>query len=277
LRSTKHSAGLGFIFVTLLIDVLGIGLRIPFWGAAALSFANFAYGWFVLPESLKPENRRAFALSEANPLGALRMLGRYPVVWGLTGALAAYSLAMQCLSSTWVLFMTYRFGWGVQENGYSLAAFGVIALVFQLGLARWLIPAIGERRIMLLSLGFASLECLGYALATQGWMVYAIMVLGGLAVLAGQVTQGLASHQVGEDEQGALQGALTSVSSLCGIVGPVVATYLFSLFTAAAAPVRLPGIPFILGAALNALALGLALRTLLASRRSPAKAGQWVT
>ena len=40
-----------------------IGTRAPFYAAAALSFVNFAYGWFVLPESLRTQNRRAFSWS----------------------------------------------------------------------------------------------------------------------------------------------------------------------------------------------------------------------
>lgn len=262
--------GVGFILGPAAGGVLGaMGERVPFWAAAALSFANLLYGWFVLPESLKPENRRKFYWGDANPLGAVRTLGRYPVIWSLAGALVASNLGMHCLGSTWVLTMTAQFGWAEAENGLSLAAFGVIALVYQLGVARILLPRLGERRTMLLSLAFGVVECAGYALATRGWMIYAIMVVAGLAFLAGQVTQGFLSHQVGEDEQGTLQGALTSLSSLTGIVGPVIATSLFAYFTSPKAPVHLPGAAFLLAAGLNLVALGITLRAL---RRMPAQA-----
>jgi DHA1 family tetracycline resistance protein-like MFS transporter len=262
--------GLGFILGPAAGGLLGaLGERVPFWTAAALSFANLAYGWFVLPESLKPENRRDFQWREANPLGALRMLGRYPVVWGLAGALVASNLGMHILGSTWVLAMTAMFGWAEAENGLSLAAFGLIALVYQLGVARVLLPRLGERRTMLLSLAFSIVECAAYAIATQGWMIYAIMVVAGLAFLASQVMQGFLSHQVGDDEQGALQGALTSLSSLTGIAGPVVGTSIFAYFTAPQTPARFPGAPFILSAALNAVALFITVRAL--RRLQPAR------
>jgi len=99
--------GVGFVIGPALGGILGdwMGPRFPFWVAAGLCFANFLYGWFILPESHKPENRRqSLTLREANPIGVLRVLGKYPVVWGLTGALVATNLAMYCINSTWVLF-----------------------------------------------------------------------------------------------------------------------------------------------------------------------------
>lgn len=262
--------GIGFILGPAAGGLLGAwGTRVPFWAAAGLAFANLLYGWLILPESLDPKNRRAFSWREANPLGALRVLGRHPVVWGLTGALAASNLGGQCLNSTWVLFTTARFGWGVRENGLSLAVFGAVALIFQVGLARVLLPRWGDRRTLVIGLAIGVIQYAAFALATQGWMIYVITLAGGLGFLAGQATQGLLSRQVGEDEQGTLQGALASLVSLTGIAGPVLATSLFAYFTRAAAPVKLPGISFLLAAALTALALALSLRAL----RRPLPAG----
>ena len=271
--------GIGFILGPAAGGLLGIwGPRVPFWAAAGLAFANLLYGWFILPESLKTENRRAFAWREANPIGALRVLGRYPVVWGLTGALAVSSLASQSLNSTWVLFTTARFGWGVRENGLSLAVFGAVALIFQVGLSRLLLPLWGDRRTLVIGLAVGVAQYAAFGLATQGWMIYVITFLGGISFLAGQATQGLLSRQVGEDEQGALQGALTSLVSLAGIVGPVVATNLFAYFTRAAAPAQIPGISFGLAAVLTALALALSLRALRrplpATSRAPPLGGK---
>ena len=271
--------GIGFILGPAAGGLLGTwGPRVPFWAAAGLAFANLLYGWFILPESLKTENRRAFAWREANPIGALRVLGRYPVVWGLTGALAVSSLASQSLNSTWVLFTTARFGWGVRENGLSLAVFGAVALIFQVGLSRLLLPLWGDRRTLVIGLAVGVAQYAAFGLATQGWMIYVITFLGGISFLAGQATQGLLSRQVGEDEQGALQGALTSLVSLAGIVGPVVATNLFAYFTRAAAPTQIPGISFGLAAVLTALALALSLRALRrplpATSRAPPLGGK---
>jgi len=260
--------GMGFILGPAAGGLLGTwGPRVPFWAAAILAFANLLYGWLILPESLSPQYRRPFAWREANPLGALRVLGRYPVVWGLTGALAAGNLAGQSLNSTWVLFTTARFGWGVRENGLSLAVFGAVALVFQVGLARVLLPRLGDRRTVLVGLAVGAAQYVAFALATRGWMIYAITFLGGVSFLSGQAMQGLLSRQVGEDEQGTLQGALTSLVSLTGIVGPVLATSLFAYWTRPAAPVQVPGVSFFLAALLTALALALSVRALREPKR----------
>jgi DHA1 family tetracycline resistance protein-like MFS transporter len=255
--------GIGFILGPALGGLLGgWGPRVPFWAAAGLSFANLLYGALILPESLKPENRRAFSLRESNPLGALRVLGKYPIVWGLTGSLIASNLAGQSLNSTWVLFTAARFGWGVRETGVSLAVFGAVSLIYQTGLARVLLPRLGERRTVVIGLAVGIAEYVAFALATHGWMIYLITFLAGISFLSGQATQGLLSRQVGEDEQGTLQGALASLVSLTGIVGPVMATSLFAYFTRPTAPVQVPGASFLFAAALTGIALVLALRAL---------------
>ena len=265
--------GVGFIAGPALGGLLGgFGPRIPFWAAAGLSGINLIYGIIVLPESLKRENRRPYAWREANPFGVLLVLGRYPVIKGMVWSLLASNLATQCLQSTWVLFMTARFGWGTRENGFSLAVVGVVALIFQVGLARFLLPKFGERRTVLIGLAVAAAEYLGYALADRPWMVYAIMFAGGLSYLSGQAASGLLSREVGDDAQGTLQGALTSLASLTGIVGPVAATALFAYFTRPHAPHKIPGISFFLASALDIIAVVIALRVL--PRSKPANQGR---
>ena len=264
--------GIGFILGPAMGGLLGgWGARVPFWAAAGLSFANLLYGALILPESLnlKPAG---VAWRESNPLGALKVLGKYPIVWGLTGSLIASNLAGQSLNSTWVLFTTARFSWGVRENGISLAVFGAVSLIYQVGLARILLPRLGERRIIVIGLAVGVVEYIAFALATHGWMIYVIPFLSGISFLSGQATQGILSQQVGEDEQGTLQGSLASLVSLTGIVGPVMATSLFAYFTRPAAPVQFPGAAFVLASFLTAVALVLALRALMRGRRSVVQA-----
>lgn len=263
--------GVGFIAGPALGGLLGsLGPRVPFWAAAGLSFINLLYGALILPESLRPENRRPFAWREANPVGILTVLGRYPVVKGMAWSLVASNLAVQALQSTWVLLMTSRFGWGPRQNGLSLAVVGVVALIFQVGLARVLLPRLGERRTVIVGLTVGAAEYLAYAFADRPWMIYAIMFAGGLSYLSGQATQGLLSRQVGDDAQGSLQGALTSLASLTGIVGPVVTTMLFSYFTRAGAPVKVPGISFFLASFLDIVAVLIAVRVLPRQEVDPA-------
>ncbi len=264
--------GVGFIAGPALGGLLGgFGERVPFWAAAAFSGVNLIYGLLVLPESLKPENRRPFSWREANPFGAFAVLSRSPVIKGMAWSLLASNLALTSLQSTWVLFMTARFGWGTKENGFSLAVFGVVSLIFQVGLARILLPKMGERRAILIGLLVGAAEYAGYAAASDGWMIYAIMFAAGLSYLPGQATQGLLSREVGDDAQGTLQGALTSLASLTGIVGPVAATALFSYFTRPHAPHKIPGSAFFAASALDIVAVVIAACVLpRAASQSPA-------
>lgn len=260
--------GVGFIIGPALGGIIGgeFGPRAPFIVAAVLTLINWLYGYFILPESLAAENRRPFSWQKANPVGSLTALGRYPVVLGLTGTIVLISLAQQGLQSTWVLYTTYRFNWTPTQNGLSLAMFGIVSIVVQLWLLRLLIPRLGERRAMLVGLLSNAIGFLLYGLATQGWMMYVIMVITALSFLTGPAAQGLISRQVSAREQGLVQGALTSLVALSGIFGPLLATSLFAHFTSPAVEPHIPGIAFFTGAALTLGGLLLAVR---AFRRIP--------
>ncbi|MBB6096948.1 DHA1 family tetracycline resistance protein-like MFS transporter [Deinobacterium chartae] len=247
--------GVGFIIGPALGGVLGnIDLRLPFYFAAALALINALYGYFVLPESHRPENRRPFGWARANPVGSLGAITRYPVVLGLTITIVLVGLAQNALQSTWVLFTGYRFGWDALQNGFSLMLVGVMAVVVQGGLVGLLIPRLGERRAIVLGLIISAAAFVMYGLATQGWMMYAVLLLGGLGGIAGPAAQGLIAGEVSAQEQGAVQGAIASLSSLTGVFGPLAATALFAYFTGDRAPLEVPGIAFFFGAVLTVLA-----------------------
>jgi MFS transporter, DHA1 family, tetracycline resistance protein len=254
--------GLGFIAGPALGGLLGtFGLRVPFIVAAGLTLLNWCYGLFVLPESLAPENRRKFSWRRANPAGSLLALRHFPVVLGLTGTFFLINVAQNFIHSTWVLYMSYRYGWSSREVGLSLAIVGVMAAIIQGGLARRIIPALGERRAIVLGLGLGVLNMTGYGLATHGWMIYAILVVGAIGSIGGPALQGLISRNVPPDQQGAVSGALSSVASLAGILGPPIGAGLFGWGIRPAAPIHLPGLAFFAGAALIAGALALAVRS----------------
>jgi MFS transporter, DHA1 family, tetracycline resistance protein len=257
--------GLGFIAGPAIGGLLGhYGLRVPFWVAAALTLVNWLYGLFVLPESLQPENRRAFSWSRANPLGALAALRQYPVVLGLAGVWFLLSLAHQVLPSTWVLYTGHR--WGTRETGLSLALVGVMAAVVQGGLTRRIIPWLGERRAVIYGILIGAAGFIGYGLATSGWMIYVIIVLASVAGIQNPAVQGIISNSVAANEQGAVQGALTSLASVAGILGPPLVTGMFGYFISPQAPANLPGAAFFLCALLQLLALVLAVRSFAKSK-----------
>lgn len=259
--------GLGFILGPVLGGVFGtMGARVPFMVAGGLTLLNWLYGFFILPESLAPEHRRRFEWRSANPLTSLGALARYPIVVSLTVMIACTSLAGQALQSTWVLYTTYRFQWSTFEQGLTLALVGIVSMVVQGWLIRVLLPRWGERLALVIGLLNSVASFLLYGLATQGWMIYVILVGTALSFIAQPAAQALISNAVQPNEQGAIQGALTSVMSLTAVIGPVAATSLFSYATAPGHAFHVPGAAFFLGAALTSLGLLLALRTF---RRMP--------
>ena len=254
--------GLGFIFGPALGGILGgIDLRLPFFASAGLALVNWLYGFFVLPESLPPENRDEFRWAKANPVGSVAVLRSYPLVAGLAFSFIFMVLAQRGLETVWVLYTGHKFGWDAQANGLSLALVGVMATIVQGGLVQPVIKRFGERRAILGGLVIAVITYLGYGLATAGWMLLAFIVFGSIGGVAGPAIQGLVAGTVASHDQGKVQGAIQSLMSLTAIVAPLLFTAgLFSYFTSDAAPIELPGAPFLLGAVMYATAFVLLLR-----------------
>lgn len=254
--------GIGFIVGPLVGGLFGAyGLRVPFFVAAALTLGNALYGLFVLPESLAKQNRRRYHLRQSNPFMSLGFLGRYPVVLRLVATLVCFYLAQQALYTTWVLYTTYRFEWDSWQQGISLGFFGGVTALVQAGLLPILLPRLGERRAIVAGLLSSAVGYVLYGLATEGWMMYAIIAGTGLTFMVQPAVQGFITNVVSAGEQGRVQGAIASLLSLTAIFGPILATSLFGYFTAPERAVSVPGAPFFLGALLMLLGLLFALRT----------------
>lgn len=243
--------GLGFIVGPVLGGWLGgIDLRYPFWGAAILALCNFMYGWFVLPESLPRENRTPrFDWAHANPLGSLLMLKRYPQVFGLAAVVLLINLAHYVYPSVFVLYADYRYSWGPQAVGWVLAVVGIFSVIVNIVVVKRVVAAWGERRTLLIGLLFGTFGFAIYGLAPTGsWFLAGIPVMA-LWSLAMPATQALVTRQVGADAQGRIQGALTSLVSFAGIIGPALYASTFAMFIGARAPMHAPGAPFLLACA----------------------------
>ena len=261
--------GAGFILGPALGGVVGNSdPRAPFWVAAALCLLNFLFGLFVLPESLAPENRRDFDLRRANPFGTFRVLFGVGWVVLLVGALTLLYLAQSALQNTWSISTEYRFGWHPREIGISLALIGAMSILVQMVLLRRMLPALGEAKTLLVGLVFQVVGFVGFGLATRSAWMYAITAVWCLSFVSGPATQGLISKRFGADEQGTVQGGLTSLQSLTSIVGPLVATGVFAYFTAPG-HAHLPGAPFLLGAVFSVGAGALAARAMVRRRSDP--------
>jgi MFS transporter, DHA1 family, tetracycline resistance protein len=255
--------GVGFMLGPVIGGVLGqFGSRVPFFAAAGLSLVNCLYGYFVLPESLIPEHRRRFEWKRANPIGSLGKLRKYPVVAGLIESLVFLYIAAYAVQSTWTYFTMERFNWDSAMVGYSLGLVGLMTAIVQGGLIRAVIPALGHKRSAYLGLSLYGIGFVLFAFASQSWMMFVFLVPYCLGGIAGPALQGIISAQVPPNEQGQLQGGLTSLMSLTAIVSPLIMTNLFSYFTSDNAVVYFPGVPFLAGALLICLSVFFAVRTL---------------
>ncbi len=251
--------GLGFIIGPALGGLLaGFGVRAPFYAAAALCLLNALYGYFVLPESLSKENRRNFHWKRANPVGSLQLLKRYPAIGGLAFCFFLIYLAAQAVQGNWNFFTKYRFNWSEGMIGISLAVVGALVGGVQAGLTRVVNPKLGNERSIYLGLFLYTLGLILFAFATEGWMMFAFLVPYCLGGIAGPALQSTLAGHVPPNEQGELQGALTSLMSVTTIIGPPMMNNLFSFFTGNKAPVYFPGVSFLLAALFMLASIGIA-------------------
>lgn len=251
--------GLGFIIGPVIGGLLGqFGPRVPFMAAAILCLLNCLWGYFVLPESLPPEKRRTFEWKRANPVGSLLQLKKYPAISELTISLVLLYIGAHAVQSNWAFFVTERFQWSEKLIGISLGVVGLLVGVVQGGLIRITHPILGNERSVYIGLGLYSLGMLLFAFATQTWMMFAFLIPYCLGGIAGPALQSIISAHVPSNEQGELQGALTSLMSATSIIGPPIMSNLFAYFTQSNAPVYFPGAPFVLGSVLFIISTWLA-------------------
>ena len=255
--------GLGFIIGPVIGGLLGsFGPRVPFMVAAALTFVNFLYGYFVLPESLKKENRRPFNWKRANPIGSLKNLQRYPALSGLAFSFILINLASHAVQSNWSYFVIEKFGWSETMIGISLGVVGILVALVQGGLIRFTNPILGNEKSVYTGLLLYSAGLFLFAFASQSWMMFVFLIPYCLGGIAGPAIQSIMSSSVPANEQGELQGALTGLLSLTSIVGPPMMTGLFAYFTKPTAPLHFSGAAFLLGALLMLLSSIIAYKSL---------------
>ncbi len=259
--------GLGFILGPVIGGYLGqFGSRVPFYAASIFTLINLLYGFLILPESLKKENRRKFDIKRANPIGTLLSLRRYPLISGLLLCIILFNIAQHATHSTWSFFTIEKFDWDEKLVGYSLGFIGILAAVVQGGLIRIIIPKFGKVNSLYLGMTFYIIGLLLFTIADKSWMVFAFAIPLSLGGLCGPALQGIMTNQIPDNEQGEFQGGITSLISLTSIIGPLLMTNLFSLFTSNKNLIYFPGAPFLLAAILSIFGLVVAIRFLQNSK-----------
>jgi DHA1 family tetracycline resistance protein-like MFS transporter len=255
--------GLGFIIGPFLGGWLGqFGTRVPFIGAAILTLLNWLFGFFILPESLPADKRRKFNITKINPFNAFSSIAKFPVILGLVASLIVIYIASHATQSTWSFFTIERFQWDEKQVGYSLAVVGILVSIVQGLLIRVINPKLGAERSVYVGILLYALGFFLFSFATEGWMMFAFLIPYCLGGISGPALQGIMSSQVPDNQQGELQGALTSLISITSIVGPLLMTAIFAYFTKENSIIYFPGAAFFLGGALTLLSGYLAHRTL---------------
>lgn len=241
--------GIGFIIGPMLGGFLGeVSPRLPFIVAACLALVNVVYGYFVLPESLPVENRRAFDWKRSNPLGSLVHLKKYPAVSGLIFSLVFIYLAVHAVQSNWSFANMEKFKWSPKMIGLSLGMVGLLVGLVQGVLIRYINPKIGNEKSVYYGIALYALGLILFAFASSSWMMFVFLIPYCLGGISGPALQALISVHVPKNEQGELQGSLTSIMSVTSIAGPLIMTSLFAYFTKPGNPIYFPGASFLMGA-----------------------------
>jgi MFS transporter, DHA1 family, tetracycline resistance protein len=254
--------GIGFVIGPAIGGYLGkYSLHLPFYVAGTCACLNWLYGYFVLPESLRTENRRSFSWKRANPVGALLAVRRFPAVFGQIEAYFIVMMAQAMLQNVWINYTGHRYHWDTFYSGLSLTFVGVASGFVQARFVKKIVPALGESRAVLLGLCISAMAQVCYGLASHGWMIYAFICFGAFAGIAQPALQSYVTKHVPANEQGAVQGVFASLQSLANIPGPLLASSIFAWAIKDDRPIWLSGSSFFCAAALVLLALFLAARS----------------
>ncbi len=221
--------GIGFVAGPMLGGLVGVySTRYPFLAAALFNGLNFLLGLFLLPESHLAE-RKSIELTHLNPLKSLRWVFSIRAILPFLTVYTIVCCVGQVPSTIWVIYGETRFGWNPWMVGLSFSVFGILFALAQAFLTGWTTKRWGERKSLLLALISDNSGFVLMALATQGWMVFPIMILLATGGIAMPALQSLLTRQVGEDKQGELQGTLVSIMSVTAVIGPIVVTKVYAL------------------------------------------------
>jgi MFS transporter, DHA1 family, tetracycline resistance protein len=253
--------GLGFIMGPAIGGVLGeFGPRIPFFVAAGVSVLNFAYGYFVLPETLPTELRRPFSISRSNPIGVFKVFASYKQVLPLCIVMSVYFFATSVYPAIWAFWGIARFNWSESTIGLTLAVFGLVMALVQGGLTGPAVNWLGERNLAVLALVSSVIAAAGYGLASGLGVVFVLYIIHAPEGFAQPALTALMSRDAPPDAQGELQGGIASAQNLAMLAGTVMFAQIFGYFLQDGSPIRSPSVSFFIAAGLCLLALVIFIR-----------------
>jgi DHA1 family tetracycline resistance protein-like MFS transporter len=248
--------GMGFVLGPALGGLLGtVNPRLPFWVAGGLSLLNGVYGLFVLPESLRKENRSPFSWRRANPVGSVALLGRKKVLLGMAAVLLLGYTAQQSLMNVYVIYCDYRFHWTDRTVGLSLAAVGICSGLYGALLVKRAVGWLGERGAMSVGLVFGAVGWVMMGISTNGMLLWAAIPVLNLMSVVWPSAQSIMSREVSVSEQGQLQGAVNSLRGIAGLIGPGLFTFIFSKSIGVGAVIHAPGMAFYVAAGILLVSL----------------------
>ncbi len=250
--------GMGFIIGPVIGGLLGkYNPQYPFFASAALCFLNLAYGYFILPESLPKENRRNFDWTKANPLSTISKLKRYKNIGWLMFSFFLLFLGSHAVQSNWSFYTIYKFKWSEDMVGYSLGIVGLLVGLVQGLLIRYSSKYLGNSKSIYIGFLLYALGMFLFAFSNQSWMMFAFLIPYCLGGISGPSLQSVMSSRIPKNEQGELQGGLTSLQSATTIFGPIMMTSLFYYATQPSSTFHFAGAPFLLGGLLMLVSAGI--------------------
>jgi DHA1 family tetracycline resistance protein-like MFS transporter len=253
--------GVGFILGPVMGGLLGdINVHWPFFLAGTMCLINCVYGYFVLPESLPEDRRRTFELSRANPFSALARLRSLQGVETLMWIMGLSILAQFCLHTSWFLYTEFKFGWTPRDNGLSLFAVGMMAVLVQGGLLRQVQKRVPLHLIVRIGLVSSTFAFFAWGAVPEGWMMYVVIAANVFGYMVQPGMQSLVANAVDPSRQGESMGAVSSINSVAAMVGPLLGTPLLAAVSHYPQGDWHLGAPFYLCAAIQAVAAIIGLR-----------------
>ncbi len=250
--------GVGFVLGPLFGAVFAeFGTRVPFFVAAIIAFANFVLGYFVLPETVTDDIRRPFKWKRANPVGSLYHIGKLPGLKLLLLIFFLIQIAFAVYPAIWSFYGIERFGWDPTLIGISLACYGVMLAFIQGWFIRFILKYLTEKQTVIFGFFFEVIGFLGYGFIEEQIYAFILIPISALGAVGIPALQGIMSRIAAPNQQGELQGLLTSLTSLAFILSPLIMTGVFYLFVDPEFPIYLPGAPFLCSAFVGMVCFGL--------------------